>query len=74
MRHGLQFIERCIHSFNSAFRNCLLRLSNTGFDLARNGAHLLTILVEGLLHLIDQTIQLVSRFDLFALGCVFARV
>src|SRR5262249_49840451 len=55
MRNRLQRIEGIVHSFDAAFFDGLLGVGDCGFDFAGNRADLLTILAEGLLHLIDQT-------------------
>ena len=44
------------------------------FDFAGDGADLLAIFVQRLLHLIDETVEFVPRFDLFPLSCVIGRM
>ena len=64
MRDSLERVERVIHALNSAFFDRLFGVGDGGFDLAGNRAHLLAIFVQGLLHLIDQPIKFIARFNL----------
>ena len=51
-------------SFDNEYRGDLV------VDFAGNGAHFLAIFIERLLHLIDEAVKTVTRFNLVALGRV----
>ena len=74
MRNGLQRIERFVHAFHPAFLRRFLGVGNGRVDLAGDGADFFAVLVERLFHLIDEPVEFVARFDLFAFGRVFSRV
>src|SRR5205807_4637261 len=74
MRDGLQGVEGIIHSLHSAFFRRFLRIGDSRFDLRRDVANLFAVLIQRLLHLINETVEAVTRFDLFAFLCVFRRM
>src|SRR5262245_3199454 len=70
VRRSLQLIERVVQLLDTALSQRRLRLSDCRFDISRNWSDFLAIVRERLLHLIDEAIETIARFDLFALASV----
>src|SRR5918994_226089 len=67
MRSGLQVVEGVVKFINPAFLQRRFALRDGRFYFRSYAPSLFTIFVESLLHLIDEPIKPVARFDLFAL-------
>ena len=74
MRDGLERVEGIVHAFHAALFDRLLRIGNCRLDFAGHGADLFAVLIQRLLHLVDEAVETIARFDLFTLVGIFGRV
>src|SRR6185503_7225827 len=74
MRSALQPVESVVQLLNASFGQRLLRVLNRRLNFRSNRSDFLAILAERLLHLVNESIEAIARFDLLALANVVRRV